>query len=315
MKKISVAMATYNGAKYIIQQLESIRLQTYPPDEVVICDDGSTDLTVELVSDYIASNSLNGKWKIIKNDKNLGFVNNFIHSILQTTGDIICLSDQDDIFLENKFETIYRFLDEHEDCLLVNTGFDNIDSSGNIISNIRSHRASLNDTTYYKLDFNRWLFESSFPGFAMAFTSTLRDQLYTFRDVNFYGHDQLISLIALKLGGNYKLETKLSHYRVHDNNTSGGNTIVKNYTLDSRVKQKEKELAEYKMLKQYLVDNKFNNEEVAYLNLRMEELSERIKCLKNSNLWKMVLFLIYSKYYPKKTILGDLYYILKSFLA
>ena len=63
MAKISVAMTTYNGSKYIIKQLDSLKNQSRKIDELVICDDCSTDNTVELVNDYIKSNNLEG-WNI-----------------------------------------------------------------------------------------------------------------------------------------------------------------------------------------------------------------------------------------------------------
>lgn len=76
MAKISVAMTTYNGSKYIIKQLDSLKNQSRKIDELVICDDCSTDNTVELVNDYIKSNNLEG-WNIYSNENNLGFINNF----------------------------------------------------------------------------------------------------------------------------------------------------------------------------------------------------------------------------------------------
>lgn len=75
MAKISVAMTTYNGSKYIIKQLDSLKNQSRKIDELVICDDCSTDNTVELVNDYIKSNNLEG-WNIYSNENNLGFINN-----------------------------------------------------------------------------------------------------------------------------------------------------------------------------------------------------------------------------------------------
>lgn len=80
MAKISVAMTTYNGSKYIIKQLDSLKNQSRKIDELVICDDCSTDNTVELVNDYIKSNNLEG-WNIYSNENNLGFINNFKQTI------------------------------------------------------------------------------------------------------------------------------------------------------------------------------------------------------------------------------------------
>ena len=72
---ISVAMAVYNGSRYIKQQLESIRDQTLAPDEVIICDDRSGDDTADIVRQFITSSHLEDTWKLYINETNLGFVN------------------------------------------------------------------------------------------------------------------------------------------------------------------------------------------------------------------------------------------------
>lgn len=76
MEKISVALATYNGEKYIEKQLDSIRNQTIKPDEVVIVDDKSSDRTVALINEFIAVNNL-VNWKLFVNEKNVGYRKNF----------------------------------------------------------------------------------------------------------------------------------------------------------------------------------------------------------------------------------------------
>ena len=75
--KISVIMASFNGiSRYIAEQLDSIRTQTRTPDEVIICDDCSTDGTVEFCNEYISRYNLSG-WRVFQNEKNLGFAKNF----------------------------------------------------------------------------------------------------------------------------------------------------------------------------------------------------------------------------------------------
>jgi len=100
---VSVVMPTYNGEKNIIEQLETIRLQTYPIKEVIMNDDGSTDNTVSIVKKYIEDNNL-VNWKIIENEKNFGWRINFFRLLDMAHGDIIFTSDQDDIWYINKLE-------------------------------------------------------------------------------------------------------------------------------------------------------------------------------------------------------------------
>lgn len=118
LAKISVAMTTYNGSKYIIKQLDSLKNQSRKIDELVICDDCSTDNTVELVNDYIKSNNLEG-WNIYSNENNLGFINNFKQAIKKTTGDIIFLCDQDDEWCVNKISTMTDIIEKNNQVKLL----------------------------------------------------------------------------------------------------------------------------------------------------------------------------------------------------
>ena len=107
--KISVAMCTYNGARYLREQLQSIAAQTRLPDEMVVCDDRSDDATREIVTGFAASASF--PVSIHVNECNLGSTKNFERAISLCTGDIIALADQDDVWLPEK-------LDRIEECFL-----------------------------------------------------------------------------------------------------------------------------------------------------------------------------------------------------
>ncbi|HST23189.1 MAG TPA: glycosyltransferase family 2 protein [Blastocatellia bacterium] len=102
--KISVAMCTYNGAKYLQEQLESISTQTRMPDELILCDDGSTDGTLEIAEKFAARCAF--PMRIYVNETNLGSTKNFEKAIERCAGDIIALSDQDDIWHAKKLERI-----------------------------------------------------------------------------------------------------------------------------------------------------------------------------------------------------------------
>jgi Glycosyl transferase family 2 len=98
--RISVAMCTYNGADFLSAQLESIIAQSRPPDEIVVCDDGSTDDTHALLKQFAANSPVPVSLQF--NEKNLGSVKNFEKAINLCTGDIIALSDQDDVWRADK---------------------------------------------------------------------------------------------------------------------------------------------------------------------------------------------------------------------
>jgi glycosyltransferase involved in cell wall biosynthesis len=95
-QKISVALCTYNGERFLNRQLASMQQQTRLPDELVICDDCSTDSTTEILEDFATSAMF--PVKITRNERNLGFVANFERAIRLCQGDLIALSDQDDIW-------------------------------------------------------------------------------------------------------------------------------------------------------------------------------------------------------------------------
>src|ERR1044072_5504930 len=105
--KISVAMCTYNGAEFLPAQLHSIIAQSRPPDEIIICDDGSTDDTQDLLNKFAAESPV--PINLYFNDHNLGSVKNFERAIWLCSGDVIALSDQDDVWRSGKlllFETV-----------------------------------------------------------------------------------------------------------------------------------------------------------------------------------------------------------------
>src|SRR5438477_7810497 len=109
--KISVAMCTHNGARYLQEQLDSIAAQTRPPDELIICDDCSTDKTVPLVRQFSEATRLRVRLHI--NEKTLGSTKNFERAISFCAGEIVALADQDDIWLSHKLAAIEKVFVEN----------------------------------------------------------------------------------------------------------------------------------------------------------------------------------------------------------
>ena len=104
MLKISVAICTYNGERYIKDQLKSILDQDRRVDEIVICDDGSTDNTVIVCNNILLHSGI--KYTIVENKENFGFIKNFYQAMSLCKNDIIFLCDQDDVWLRNKTSVI-----------------------------------------------------------------------------------------------------------------------------------------------------------------------------------------------------------------
>lgn len=122
---ISVALCTYNGEQFLMEQLESLKKQTQLPDEVVVCDDGSTDHTVALVQQFAQEAPF--KVRIFVNEKTLGVTKNFEKALALCEGDFLFLCDQDDIWETNKIAQMTAFLTQNpsvnvvfSDALLIN---------------------------------------------------------------------------------------------------------------------------------------------------------------------------------------------------
>lgn len=111
---LSLLMSTYNGEKFIEQQLNSILNQSLPLDEVIIIDDCSTDKTVQIINDFIKRNNLINSWIVIKNNINRGWKFNFFYGIEKTRGDIIFFSDQDDIWHPDKVKYFNNIFIDNE---------------------------------------------------------------------------------------------------------------------------------------------------------------------------------------------------------
>src|SRR5687767_8613501 len=101
---VSVALCSYNGAAYIAEQLRSIAEQTLLPEELVICDDGSSDSTVAIIRAFASEAPF--KVLLFQNEQKLGVARNFQKALSLCTGDIIAMSDQDDVWMPIKLEKL-----------------------------------------------------------------------------------------------------------------------------------------------------------------------------------------------------------------
>ena len=122
---ISVAMTTFNGEKYIEKQIESILNQSLSVDEIIICDDGSTDNTIELMKKYNV--------QIIQNKKNLGYKLNFKKAMEKCKGDYIFLCDQDDIWKKDKVKEMISIMEKNRNIHVLASSFEYIDENGTLI--------------------------------------------------------------------------------------------------------------------------------------------------------------------------------------
>ena len=219
---ISVCMATYNGGKFLRQQLESILLQL-PPDspegkpaaEILIADDGSTDDTLSVISSFKDS-----RISVLPAEKHLGAIYNYERALQASRGEIIFLSDQDDVWLPGK---VARVLDSLADAdLVLHDAFmlrlsDKSESSwirSGMMSEIRPYKGGLAS--------NWW--KNSFTGNCMAFRRKVLEKSLPFPR-NLPMHDQWLGLVAEKFYRVAYVAEPLIEYRQHsDNATHIGNS-------------------------------------------------------------------------------------------
>jgi glycosyltransferase involved in cell wall biosynthesis len=126
--KISVAMATYNGASYIREQLESFVHQSRRPDELVITDDGSVDGTVNIIRDFALCAPF--QLKVHINGKRLGYTHNFARALSLCSGDLIFISDQDDVWLPEKIDLVVEAFRRSPHTLVVINDAELMDAQG-----------------------------------------------------------------------------------------------------------------------------------------------------------------------------------------
>ncbi|MBW4025332.1 MAG: glycosyltransferase family 2 protein [Proteobacteria bacterium] len=118
-KSISVAMATYNGALFLRQQLDSIAAQTMLPAELVVSDDGSTDTTLSIIREFAETAPF--EIRIVTPDKRRGFADNFLHAAMNCRHDLIAFCDQDDAWLPEKLEVAFRRINDDRSLLAMHT--------------------------------------------------------------------------------------------------------------------------------------------------------------------------------------------------
>ena len=221
--KISVALCTYNGEKFIQEQIDSILNQSRKVDEIVVCDDGSTDKTIEILNNYSKKNP--NLFKIYRNEINLRSVKNFEKAISICSGDIIFLSDQDDIWIENKVEEYIKYFNENPTIdVLASNGFC-IDENG-----VVHDKYAIWDVPQFlkdeKVEFDYFelitTVENFVTGATMAFRKKIVPEILPFPIIKNFHHDEWIAIIATNKNAFELLPVKYFKYRVHENQQVGG---------------------------------------------------------------------------------------------
>jgi len=216
---ISVCIASYNGEKFIGQQLNSILSQIGPGDEVVITDDDSGDQTELVVQDFKDS-----RIRFFANSGRLGHVKNFERALNLSRGELIFLSDQDDVWAEGRVQKMIDNMRQHGNALLLASNFDLIDEKGREIGLFRKLGAVRN---------HRWLqvfdiFVGRAPYYGCTFLIDRRLLKYCLPVPNWIeSHDIWMALVASLRGSVANMQESTLLHRLHDNNI----TVTKRRSL------------------------------------------------------------------------------------
>ncbi|MDO4583206.1 MAG: glycosyltransferase family 2 protein [Planctomycetia bacterium] len=213
--KLSVALCTYNGERFLQSQLESLSCQTRLPDEVVVGDDGSSDSTLEILETW--AKKVPFPVHITRNEKNLGFAKNFEATLSRCRGEILFPCDQDDVWHPEKIEKMTQVLEQEPTVEVVYCGYQCIDQDGNpylpreamdwqVLSQANIYWTKLREET------------PQGAGCYSAIRKTLLEKIFPLPP--HWPHDMWIYVSAPIFGSMRTLNLPLIQYRRHDQNIS-----------------------------------------------------------------------------------------------
>src|SRR4051794_15855132 len=211
-QKVSVVMCTYNGENFIEQQIESILNQTYPLYELFIIDDCSTDNTISIIEKFASKKSF---IQLYRNDKNLGYNKNFEKAMRMARGDIIAISDQDDVWLPDKIKTLIE--NWNDDTLII---YCNSEKFSHEIP-LKPAKLSKKYKRFKGDDIRKLSLYNTVSGHAMLIKKKLVILALPIPENTIY--DWWIAGVAAVNGGVTYISQTLVYQRVHDNNLTISN--------------------------------------------------------------------------------------------
>jgi len=219
---ISIAMATYNGSKYIVPQLMSILNQSLPPNELIIVDDASSDRTVEIINGLIKDYPI---IKLYINEKNLGPIASFKKSVSICIFDYIALADQDDIWEENKLEICLKQLKKIEDINKPSIVFTDLK-----IINFQDEPVSpsfweVQGYNIEKTQFKHVLIGNIITGCTIMMNRRMKTEVANMPD-SVTMHDHWIATIAYGIGKLMPITESPIRYRVHQHSVTNKSKIT-----------------------------------------------------------------------------------------
>lgn len=234
--KISVAMCTYNGEKFLREQIDSILIQSHKVNEIIVCDDISSDKTVTILEEY--KNKHPELFIIYKNETNLRSVKNFEKAISLCSGDIIFLADQDDKWLEDKVKSYLNYFEKNPQIAVIASNGFCFNEESKIIE-----KYSLWDVPSFlkekniAFEYNSLLTQVAniATGASMAIKKSYIDNVLPFPCFHNFHHDEWIAVVASSKNEFELLSEKYFYYRIHNNQQVGGVFFEKNKKTKKRL--------------------------------------------------------------------------------
>ncbi len=215
-EQVSVAMAVYNGEKYLSEQVQSVLSQTHGALEFLAIDDASSDSSFDLLQRFASSDK---RVKIWRNKKSLGPAANFLNVVSKAGGNYVCYCDQDDFWRKDKIEVLLRLMKENENNRLVYSDLEVCDEM------LRRLRASFWTQARVcpeagELD-ERVFLKNIAPGCSMMFDREVQKAMSRFSGDAPFMHDHLAWILAASMGRVDFTSEKLVQYRQHAQNAIG----------------------------------------------------------------------------------------------
>lgn len=255
LQTLSIALCTYNGSKFLREQLQSLANQTLQPFEVVITDDCSTDDTISIIEEF--SNQLN--LRIFINDSSLKVAKNFEKAVSLCLGDIILMCDQDDIWHSDKLAKISQFFKENPAQLAVFSDADLVDEHGNTLNKnfwsvVRFQQHQIQQFKNGNV-VELLLAGNRTAGCMMAFRKELIEKIIPFPiQIPLMIHDNWITIVVAMLDSLGMIDEKLISYRQHHLQQIGtrAKEVGKTITLKDRFSRSRNEkLAPFQEKREY----------------------------------------------------------------
>ena len=235
MEQIDILLTTYNGEKYLKEQIDSILNQTYTNFRLLISDDCSKDSTIKILKEYEQKDN---RIKVFLQEKNLGYVKNFEFLLTKVENEIYALSDQDDVWNNDKVEKTYKKLKEEDadlvftDLEIVNEKLETINSSFNDYMFL-----SRKIKKYYK-DYRLQYLYNCITGCTLMSKKKYLEKIIPIpMDSKYVIHDTWIGLIVALNGKIAYLDEATIKYRQHGNNQVGSNHTSHKYTKLNQVRE------------------------------------------------------------------------------